>query len=416
MKIAILHYSASPVVGGVEAVIDAHTALFINHGDSVRILAGAGDQIAQPKGSDFVHVPEMDSRHPQVVKISQQLEKGQVPSDFQAFSAQIAESLVPALQSTDRVIIHNLFTKHFNLPLTAALMNLLDHGLFKQPIAWCHDFTWTSPHSRSRVHPGYPWDLLRTYREDVTYVTVSQYRQRELSALLSSSPEKIHVVYNGVDPTDLYGLTSTGRSLIDRLGLIGSDLILLMPVRITQAKNIEFALRVIVNLKESGIQPKLVITGPPDPHDMADMDYYQSLLNLRQQLQVEQEVRFVYEMGPVPHQAYTIDLSLLSEIYRVCDVLFMPSHREGFGMPILEAAMIGMPVFSTQIPAAVEIGQQDVTIFSKDDDAVKVAQMILEWAHNDPLQRLKRRVRQNFTWRAIFQHQILPLLNGGDTT
>ena len=107
----------------------------------------------------------------------------------------------------DHVIIHNVFTKHFNLPLTAALMRLLEQGMIRHCIAWCHDFTWTSAHSRSSVHPGYPWDLLRTFREDVTYVTVSRHRQAELAGLFHCAPERIHVVYDGVDPAELYSLS-----------------------------------------------------------------------------------------------------------------------------------------------------------------------------------------------------------------
>jgi glycosyltransferase involved in cell wall biosynthesis len=413
MKIAILHYSASPIVGGVEAVIDAHTALLLKAGSPVRILAGVGDPTALPEGAEFFRIAEMDSRHPHVVEMSRQLEEGKIPKDFEAFSDHLEKLLTSALHSIDRVIIHNIFTKHFNLPLTAALIRMLHQGKLDNCIAWCHDFTWTSPHSRSSVHPGYPWDLIRTYQEDVTYVTVSQYRQNELAGLFDCPSERIRVIYNGVEPADLYSLSVEGQALINRLDLTDADLILLMPVRITQAKNIEFALQVIVSLKEHSIRPKLVVTGPPDPHDPGDMQYYQSLLDLRSQLQVEQEVRFVYESGPQTEKGYSIGLPIVSEIYRASDLLFLPSHREGFGMPILEAGLIGMPIFSTQIPASLEIGQQQVTLFAPDDPPDKVSERILDWAQNSATQRLRQRIRQNFTWQAIFQHNILPLLKEG---
>ena len=86
------------------------------------------------------------------------------------------------------------------------------------------------------------------------------------------------------------------------------------------------------------------------------MAYYHSLLELRRRLDVEREAAFVYSLGPQAESGYTIGLPLVSELYRECDALFMPSHREGFGMPILEAGLIGMPIFSTEIPAAEEIG------------------------------------------------------------
>jgi glycosyltransferase involved in cell wall biosynthesis len=414
MKTAILHYSVAPVVGGVEAVIQAHATLLLDAGYPVRLIAGAGEKTALPKGVEFIQIPEMDSQNPRVAHASQMLDEGKLPDEFELLSTSLESSLGDALQSMDTVIVHNVFTKHFNLPLTVALMNMLDQGKIRNCIAWCHDFTWTSPHSRSSVHPGYPWDLLQTYREDVTYVTVSKHRQLELAGLFNCVPEKIHVVYNGVDPADLYSLSEEGKSLVEQFDLNQADLILLMPVRITQAKNIEFALQVIAHLKDQDIRPRLVLTGPPDPHDPENMAYFQSLLNLRQQLSVEQEARFVYESGPQPGTGYTIELSLVRELYRVCDVLFMPSHREGFGMPILEAGMIGMPIFSTEIPAAQEIGGKDLIRFSPDDPPGKVAVLILSWARGSSTQRLRQRIRQKYTWQAIFRHDILPILTGGE--
>ncbi len=411
MRIAIVHYSVAPVVGGVEAVIQAHAGLLLNAGYHVRLVAGAGSQDSLSQGVEFVDIPQLNTLNPRVVEVSQALEHGDFTEDFEPLSLSIQEALVEALAATDIVIIHNIFTKHFNLPLTAALMKLIDQGHIQHGIAWCHDFSWTSPHSRSMVHPGYPWDLLRTYREDVIYVTVSRTRQEELAGLFKCPPDLIHVVYNGVDPIDIFSLSIESQQLIERLDLAKADLILLMPVRITQAKNIELALRVVARLKANGMQIKLVVTGPPDPHDPGDMQYYQSLLELRRQLGIEHEARFVYELGPQPGQGYTIDFQLLRELVRVCDVLFMPSHREGFGMPIIEAGLVGMPIFTTAIPAAQEIGRGEVMRFSHDDPAEKVADMILSWANSSPTQVLRRRIRNELTWQAIFQHDMLPLLS-----
>ena len=413
MRTAILHYSVPPVVGGVEALIHAHTGLMLKAGYPVSIIAGVGEANALPDGAEFIRIAEMGSRNSRVAEISQSLEAGHVPAEFEVLSASLEGHLLDVLQTINTVMVHNVFTKHFNLPLTAALFRMLDQGKIKNCIAWCHDFSWTSPHSYASLHPGYPWDLLRTYREDVTYVTVSRNRQAELAGMYNCPPERIRVVYDGVDPVDLYSLSEEGQALIQSLGFMQADLVLLMPVRITQAKNIEFALQVIAILKSRGIRPKLVITGPPDPHDPGDIEYYQSLLNLRQQLQVEQEVRFVYESGSKPEEGYKIGLPLVRELYRSCDVLFMPSHREGFGMPILEAGMMGMPVFSTPIPASMEIGGQEVVRFSHESTAEQVAELLVNWSQANSTQRLRQRIRQNFTWEAIFHHDILPLLAGG---
>jgi mannosylglucosylglycerate synthase len=407
---AILHYAAPPVVGGVEAVIKAHVGVFLQASYPVTVIAGRGEAEALPARAEFIRVPEVDSQHPQIAKISSRLERGEVPPDFDALSERIAEKLAPLLQRFDNLIVHNIFTKRFNLPLTAALHRLLDENVIENCIAWCHDLGWTSAHSRPKLHPGYPWDLLRTHRPDVTYAVVSRERQRALAELLDRPAEEIRVIHNGVDPALLLGLTDVGQALMERLELLASDLILLMPVRVTQAKNIELALRVTAALKDRALRPKLILTGPPDPHDERSMAYFGELQALRRELGVEGEMRFVFESGPGPDEPYLIDMPVVADLLRVCDVMFMPSHREGFGMPVLEAGLVGVPVVCTEVPAAREIGGEDVTLIDAAGDPTQIAERILALVERSPVHRLRRRVRREYTWRAIFHRHIEPLL------
>jgi glycosyltransferase involved in cell wall biosynthesis len=424
-RTAILHYSAPPVVGGVEAVMLAHAQVFAQAGYPVSLFAGRGEAEALPPGVDLstlfeteslppgidlTLIPEIDSQHAEIARMSTQLEQGEVPDGFEAMTEYLSVMLAPLLSRFENLIVHNVMTKHFNLPLTAAIDRILDREGAPHCIAWCHDFTWTSSSSRDKVHAGYPWDLLRTRRPDTTYVVVSRERQRELAGLFGCPPELIHVVYNGVDPQALLGLSPEGIALVERLGLLDQDLVLLMPVRVTQAKNIEYALGVVAALKAQGCRLRLVLTGPPDPHDAASMAYFGSLRDLRRALGVEEEMRFVFESGRDPGEPHLVDAGVVGDLFRVSDLMFMPSHREGFAMPVLEAGLAGIPVVSTAVPAAVEIGGADVILFERDEEPDRVAARILAWAEDSPVHRLRRRVRQAYTWRAIFARDIEPLL------
>jgi glycosyltransferase involved in cell wall biosynthesis len=412
-RTAILHYAAPPVVGGVEGVIEAHVRAFVDAGYPAAVVAGRGEAEALPSQAEFVRIPLVDSQHARIAAVNSQLREGEVPAAFDDLTDELRDVLAAKLTDFDDVIVHNAFTKRFNLPLTAALVRLLDEGVMPNCIAWCHDIGWTSEHSRPNLHLGYPWDLLRTRRDDVTYVVVSEQRRQALAGLFDCPPEEIHVVYNGVDPALLLGLTEQGHRLIDRLDLLASDLILLMPVRVTQAKNVELALRVVAALKARGLRVKLVLTGPPDPHDEASRAYFRELQALRRELSVEDEMRFVFESGPDPDEPFTIDMPVVADLFRVSDVVFMPSHREGFGMPVLEAGLVGVPVVSTDVPAAREIGGEDVTLISPDGDPEEIADRILSRVEGSSVHRLRRRVRQGYTWRAIFERDIEPLLKGG---
>jgi mannosylglucosylglycerate synthase len=408
--IGILHYTAPPVIGGVEAVIQAQARLFTHHDYLVTIVAGVGDSDALPSGASLMLLPKLDSQHAEILRMNIQLESGEQPPDFDTMVNELAHSLQPVVTDFDHLIVHNVFTKHFNLALTAALYQLVYHGTIRHAIAWCHDFSWTSPSSRSKLYPGYPWDLLRTYHEQITYVTVSARRQETLAKLYGCSTQNIHLIYNGVEPACLLGLTQEGLQLADHLNLFESDLILLMPVRVTRAKNIEYALHVLAALKRF-LRPKLILTGPPDPHDPENMDYFHSLQDLRRALGVESEARFIFESGPQPDVPYTIDERVVGDLYRLSDVLLMPSHREGFGMPVLEAGLAGIPVVSTSIPAAEEIGKNDVTIFAESQPPGDLAATILEIVESNQVSRFRRRVRQGYTWDALFHRQIEALLN-----
>jgi len=410
LSIAIVHYSAPPVVGGVEAVILAHARVFKKLGHSVCVIAGRGEKQKLPTGCEFHRVPEMDSKHPSVVEVSASLEKGYVPEEFSALSDRLFKSLEPIVANVDYLIVHNLFTKHFNLALTDALFRLLDQQIIQSCIAWCHDFTWTSPSSRSKVQPGFPWDLIRTKRPDTEYVVVSKRRQAVLARLFGCPLEEIKVIYNGVNPKVLFGISDEIEELIARLDLFNSDLIISMPVRVTRAKNIEFALRVVASLKLRGCRPKLVLTGPPDPHDAQNLSYFRELRELQSQLNVEEEMRFVYASGPKSDQGYIITHTQVGELLRVSDLMFMPSHREGFGMPVLEAGLLGIPVMVTNAPAAEEIGGEDIVLVENPKDPIETADQILDWMDGNPMYHLRRQVRQKYTWEAIYHRKIKSLL------
>ncbi|MCB0235976.1 MAG: hypothetical protein KDG58_17455, partial [Anaerolineae bacterium] len=134
-RIAILHYSAPPVVGGVEAVMLAHARTFVEAGMDVTIVAGRGEQQALPAGAHLAVVPEIDSRDPAIHEASALLASGKVPTNFAELSGRLVAALHLLLEPMDAVIVHNVFTKQFNLPLTAALDQLLDAGVIRHCIA-----------------------------------------------------------------------------------------------------------------------------------------------------------------------------------------------------------------------------------------------------------------------------------------
>ena len=405
-RIAILHYAGPPVVGGVESTIYQHVRLFIQAGYQVEVIAGRGE-ITHPSAS-FHQILEIDSRNEEVTAVGEQLAEGQVTSRFFSLRDNLRERLKPLLAAADVTIVHNVLTLHKNLPLTAALRCLLDEGITFW-IAWCHDFAWQDPLYTPELHAGYPWNLLKKPWPGVCYVTVSEYRRQSLANLLGLPVEEIKVIPPGVDVARLFKLEPLTVHLMERLALLESGPIFLLPARITRRKNIEFAIRVVAAVRPDLPEASLIITGPPGPHNPKNIAYLSALKELAVELKVDQQVHFLYELGEKGRPLFIPD-EVVADLYQLADILLFPSRREGFGIPVLEAALARLPVIAADIPPIRESADGLFIAFDPDGDPQKTGKSIRSLLDSDQTYQLRRRVLQNYSWKSILNKQLIPLI------
>ena len=179
MRIALLHYTSPPIVGGVESVLAHHARLMTRAGHEVTILAGRGREF--DGRIPLRLLPRLDSRHAEVMKVKDCLDVGQYTADFDILRDQIMLELLAELKGFELLIAHNVGTLHKNLPLTAALHQAYQAPGFPHLILWHHDLAWTTPRYRHEMHAGYPWDILRSSWKDATHVAVSSCRFRASS-------------------------------------------------------------------------------------------------------------------------------------------------------------------------------------------------------------------------------------------
>ncbi|HKZ69632.1 MAG TPA: hypothetical protein VJ020_06115, partial [Anaerolineales bacterium] len=170
-RVIILHYTAPPIVGGVEAVIAEHARLLTAAGYPTTLVSGRGGAADLPQEVGVEIVPEIDSAYPQNVEIAAALDSGNVPTEFSRLQARIASTSANIMREGDIVFAHNVLTTHFNLPLTAAIHQLVDRGTIRRLIVWTHDVSrYVNQASGATLRFGYPWDLLRTKRAGFVYV------------------------------------------------------------------------------------------------------------------------------------------------------------------------------------------------------------------------------------------------------
>ncbi|HEY4687703.1 MAG TPA: glycosyltransferase [Anaerolineae bacterium] len=414
-RIAILHFAGPPTVGGVEWTMLRHARLMADAGYAVRVIAGTGQ--AFDARVETVVVPELGSRHPAVLAVKRELDRGEVTSRFHVLRDRIAARLRERLAGIDVLIAHNVFTLHKNLALTAAL-NQLSHQptnqLTNQPtnlrfIGWHHDFAWTNPLYRKELHDGEPWELLRRPWPGVRHVTVSESRRRELAALYRIEESRIAVVPPGIDPAEFFSWQPLTRAIVDRLNLLDADVILLLPARITRRKNIELAVRVVAALRrQTGLDARLIVTGPPGAHNPANDAYLQNLLALRREGDLERAAHFLYELD-VPGASHLPD-AVIGDLYMLADALLFPSQQEGFGIPVLEAGLARLPAFCADIAPLRETGAELAHYFDANADPSEVAALIADVLESDRPGLLRRRVRREYTWSRIFRDRVRPLL------
>lgn len=405
MKISIIHYAAPPIVGGVESTIFHHSRLLSRHGFNVKVIAGRGASFHE--GIEFHLVPEFDSRHPKIIEIGQELAQGIITEDFSILKEKLIHDLEMLITDTSFCIVHNVLTLHKNLPLTAALYEYYQRS-DTQIVAWCHDFAWKDNLYTTDLHPGYPWELLRTPWPGVRYVTVSLHRQRNLAELFGIPAKEIDVIPPGIDFERFYKLEPMTLQILKDLKILEAEPLLLLPARITRRKNIEFACKVIAELKKSFPQVMLIVTGPPGPHNPKNLLYLKELNDERLRLGLEKNVQFLYEWAAGERSKEITD-EMIADLYMLADGLFFPSIREGFGIPVLEAALARHEIFASDIPPIRESSSGMATLFDPRGDPREVSKLIYDRFTASRAYQLRRHILDNYTWQAIVSKKIIPL-------
>lgn len=402
MHIALLHYAAPPIVGGVERVMAEHARLLVEDGHTVTMVAGRGE--AWDPRIALRQVPRVDSRHADVVAVKAALDHGTVPPAFGPLAGGLLEDLRQALAGADVVVAHNVCSLHKNLPLTAALAELARGEGHPPIVLWHHDLAWTAARYQAELHPGWPWSLLRTPWAD-RHVVVSEARRQELATLMGIEPADIRVVPNGIDAVELLTLSPETASLVARLGLAEAAPLLLLPARLTRRKNVELALAALSVLRRRMPAAQLVVTGPLGPHNPANAAYLEHLLERRENLGLTGAAHLLAEVLPDP-----VSDRSMADLYRLADALLLPSFEEGFGIPVLEAALARRPVFAANIPSLRELGGDDVAWFDSHGSPEALAELVARRLEGDPAYRLAVRVRGAYTWPRIYRRHIAPVL------
>jgi glycosyltransferase involved in cell wall biosynthesis len=382
VNIALIHYTYAPVVGGVEIVMAEHARLFAEHGHEVTVICDQGTS---------------DDRRVKVELLPDAMDAGEM-----------ARALEPRLANMDIVIMHNVATMPFHLMLTEALWNMAKRLTTVRFIAWVHDVAACNPDYTLPSIDEWPWNTLKRAHPRYRYVAVSELRRKQFTELTGLAKGECAVIPNGLDPDRRLCLTEHIAELSREFDLSGREFVLLHPTRLLRRKNVEFGLRVTAALRAAGRTCAYIVTGAPDVQNPASRAYAEQLQRLRGQLKLEDDALFLHEDMP-------IDTPDMVSLFMLADALLFPSRQEGFGIPVLEAALHRLPIFCSDIEPLSTLLTRGVTVFPLDAEPSQVALLIAARLGTSDTWQARNEVRRTYAWRAIYRNFLAPLLAESET-
>ncbi len=204
-----------------------------------------------------------------------------------------------------------------------------------------HDLAvWKHPDLFAKIQRRQARSLTSTTLKNVgKIIAVSEATATDIKEIFDVNPEKIKVIYNGIDKRFFIKPTSDAISDLKKKYKIKKDYILYLG-QLEPRKNLTRLIEAFSELKERNLGEdfQLVIAGGSGwlakviRHIASDSKYSEDII-------------FTGYIKPDD----------LTSIYGGAKLFVFPSIYEGFGMPVVEAMACGLPVVLSDIPALKEV-------------------------------------------------------------
>jgi glycosyltransferase involved in cell wall biosynthesis len=142
------------------------------------------------------------------------------------------------------------------------------------------------------------------------------------------APERIRLIYEAVDPQRIVP-GSDAASVRASLGTAAEDVVLLAMAALVRRKGLDVLLLAMHQLASAGLRPVLWIAG--EGPERAALEAQANLLGL------VDRVRFLGQRRDS------------GDLLGACDIVVLPSRREGLGVSALEAMAAGRPVVCSRV-------------------------------------------------------------------
>lgn len=203
-------------------------------------------------------------------------------------------------------------------------------------------------------------------------VTVSQSARRDLECYVPQVKGKIEVVPNGcelIEPTE-----NDSKRVQDMLRLFDGPVVLFIG-RLAKRKRIPLLIEAFdqIVLRESGAV--LIIAGPDDDDSPVINRMIAGKMNIIRLTNVSESIK--------------------AALYHQASVFVYLSQYEGFGLPVAEALVAGVPVVHSDIPSLVEVGEGSTFVTRQNVADISTAMLDALRQSRGPSERF----RKKFSWQ-----------------
>jgi len=159
-------------------------------------------------------------------------------------------------------------------------------------------------------------------------VAVSEEVKRDIVANLACDPERVHVLYNGID-LEKYSAAQRDPELAERLGVPKGSRVVVVLARLAQQKGHIRLLKALDLVRDELPPTHVLLVGEGKMRDAIQQEVIKRHL--------QEMVTFAGHRDDVPQVLALADLSVLA------------SDREGFSNAIVESLAAGVPVVATDV-------------------------------------------------------------------
>ena len=220
-------------------------------------------------------------------------------------------------------------------------------------------------------------------------LTVSEASKRDILRFFDVPPEKISVIYNGIDERFRVQPAEEEMARVTQRYQLTGDFVLYAG-NVKPHKNVERLIDAFQLVRQDGLDHlKLIVIGD-------EISKYAELRRAVHRYNLHKYVRF---LGYMPD-------ATLAVLYRLAAVFVFPSLYEGFGLPPLEAMASGTPVVTSNVSSLPEVaGDAAVLVDPRDPRAIAdgIRRVLTERGLRETLRAKGLNRAAEFSWERSVQ-------------